>query len=287
MVFKSTCSFEFQIFVLKSFYLFLPEIFPNICKPKSSSNNLEIIYFLMKTDNIFDEKTDQLNDFKFDKEVVDVFDDMVVRSVPYYKEIQRMMVELASTFALPGTNLYDLGCSTGTTMMSLSTAVNEQVQFVGVDQSPEMLESCKTNLEEFGIKHKFDLKAFNLNEDVVIENASAVILCLTLQFVRPLNREKLLQSIYDQMNPGGCIILVEKVLGENNMFNRSFINYYYDFKRRNNYSELEISQKREALENILIPYKLSENIELLESCGFKECETFFKWYNFAGMIAIK
>ena len=120
-----------------------------------------------------------------------------------------------------------------------------------------------------------------------IENASVVVLCLTLQFVRPIYREQLVQNIYDGLNPGGVLILVEKILAEESTFNRDFIKYYYNYKRRNNYSELEISQKREALENVLIPYKLSEDVALLRDRGFAHCEVFFKWYNFAGIIAVK
>jgi len=89
------------------------------------------------------------------------------------------------------------------------------------------------------------------------------------------------------MNEHGCLILIEKVLGEDSLFNRQFIKYYYDFKRRNHYNDLEIAQKREALENVLIPYKLMENRELLLRRGFRYVETFFKWYNFCGMIAVK
>ncbi|WP_346860516.1 carboxy-S-adenosyl-L-methionine synthase CmoA [uncultured Draconibacterium sp.] len=238
-------------------------------------------------DKVFKEKADQSTDFRFDKKVVDVFDDMVVRSVPYYLEIQRMMVELANTFAKPNTNLYDLGCSTGTTMISMSKELDKSVGFVGIDESPQMLESCRNNLDANGVEQVVKLNSFDLNKGVEIENASVVILCLTLQFVRPLYRAKLIQSIYDQMNPGGAIILVEKVIGEGSDFNRKFIDYYYDYKRRNDYNDMEIAQKREALENILIPFKLSENIHMLEEAGFKDCETFFKWYNFTGLIAIK
>jgi len=110
---------------------------------------------------------------------------------------------------------------------------------------------------------------------------------LTLQFVRPIYREQVLKNIYDGLNPGGVLILVEKILAEESNFNRDFINYYYNYKRRNQYSEMEISQKREALENVLVPYKLSENITLLRDKGFNHCEVFFKWYNFAGIIAVK
>jgi tRNA (cmo5U34)-methyltransferase len=150
-----------------------------------------------------------------------------------------------------------------------------------------MLEKCRNNLNQAGVTRTVNLELGDLNKPLEIENASVVILCLTLQFVRPLKRVPLLQSLYNQLNPGGIVILVEKVLGESNEFNRQFIKYYYDFKRRNNYDEMEIAQKREALENVLIPYKLMENIEMLGEIGFNSIETFFKWYNFAGLVAQK
>jgi tRNA (cmo5U34)-methyltransferase len=241
----------------------------------------------MKADNIFEQKLAKSTDFTFDKTVVNVFDDMVVRSVPYYLEIQRMMTEIIKDYAVPGTSLYDLGCATGTTMLSINTVLDDSVHFVGVDDSPQMLESCRNNLNEKGMTRPFDMLEADLNQGLKIKNASVVVLCLTLQFIRPINREKLLKQIHEQLNEGGCVILVEKVLGESTEFNRQFIKYYYDMKRRNNYADMEISQKREALENVLIPYKASENIQLLLDAGFHSCETFFKWHNFAGFVALK
>ena len=120
-----------------------------------------------------------------------------------------------------------------------------------------------------------------------IDNASIVVLCLTLQFVRPIYRERLVKRIYDALLPGGALIIVEKILAEDSTWNRDFIKYYYNMKRRNHYSEMEIAQKREALENVLIPYTLSENITLLREAGFANYEIFFKWYNFSGFIAKK
>jgi len=114
-----------------------------------------------------------------------------------------------------------------------------------------------------------------------------VILTLTLQFVRPLYRERLMQAVYDGLNHQGCLILVEKVLAPETLINRLFIKYYYDFKRRNGYSEMEIAQKREALENVLVPYRVGENEALLRHAGFQSVELFFKWYNFCGIIAVK
>jgi tRNA (cmo5U34)-methyltransferase len=138
-----------------------------------------------------------------------------------------------------------------------------------------------------GFEHELELRVADLNEGAQIENASLVSLVLTLQFIRPLHREKLVRDIANGLNENGCLILVEKVLGEDSLFNRQFIKYYYDYKARVGYSELEIRQKREALENVLIPYKLLENRELLLRSGFRYVDTFFKWYNFCGMVAVK
>jgi len=237
-------------------------------------------------DDIFS-RPQKASDFKFGQTVVSVFDDMVVRSVPFYLEIQRMMTELAADFAVPGSNVYDLGCSTGTTLINLDKVLGPDINFVGIDESEEMLKRCRANFEAEGVKRKFELKKADLNQGVRIENGSVVVMCLTLQFIRPLYREKLLKEIYLQMNDNSCFILIEKVLGEDSLFNRLFIDYYYDFKRRNHYNDMEIAQKREALENVLIPYKLMENRELLITTGFRYVDTFFKWYNFSGMIAVK
>lgn len=238
-------------------------------------------------DNVFKDEITKVSDFKFGTTVVKVFDDMVSRSVPFYNEMQRMLGEIAADHVKEGSCLYDLGCSTGTTMIEVDKLIPSDIRFIGIDESPEMLEKCEVKLKEAGFVRPFDLVTGDLHEPLPIKNASVVILCLTLQFVRPLYRERLLRNIYAGLNPGGVLILVEKVLAESTVFNRDFIKYYYNYKRRNQYSEMEISQKREALENVLIPYKLSENLLLLKETGFADCETFFKWYNFSGLIAYK
>lgn len=241
----------------------------------------------MGKDEVFKDEIEKASDFKFGANVAKVFDDMVNRSVPYYGEIQRMMAELAADHAREETFVYDLGCSTGTTMIGMNTMVDQNIKFIGIDDSQEMLDKCKSKLMELGFSRPYELRCADLGTGVKIENASVVVLCLTLQFVRPIYRERLLKDIYDGLNPGGVLILVEKILAEESNFNRDFIKYYYNYKRRNNYSELEISQKREALENVLVPYKLTENITLLRDQGFSHCEVFFKWFNFAGLVAVK
>ena len=241
----------------------------------------------MKKDQVFNNSENPASDFKFDREVVSVFDDMVVRSVPFYAEIHRMIAELTTDFAVKNTNVYDLGCSTGATLINLDRALPQNINFVGIDNSDEMLKSCEANLKAAGVERKVSYQNQDLNSNLQLSNPSVVIFCLTLQFLRPLNREKIIRKIYNSLPENGVVILVEKILTEHSICNRLFIEHYYQFKMRNGYNEIEISKKRESLENVLVPYKLSENEELLTSSGFRFIEVFFKWYNFAGLVAIK
>ena len=245
------------------------------------------IIVIMNKDEVFNHQFVQVSDFTFNTKVAGVFDDMVSRSVPFYEEMQRMVAELAADHAIPGSSIYDLGCSTGTTLLCMDQVVNPDIKFVGIDDSQDMLNRCKEKMTAVNMKHLCELEVADISKNIQIKNASVAVLCLTLQFVRPLKREKLIRSLYNGLLPGGVIILVEKVLAEENILSRDFIKYYYNFKRRNHYTELEISQKREALENVLIPYKCSENISLLKDAGFEYIEVFFKWYNFTGIIAKK
>lgn len=242
---------------------------------------------MQPTDQVFSDKIEDVADFHFGEQVATVFDDMVGRSVPFYAEMQRMIGEMAGDFAADGTNVYDLGCATGTTMLHLDRFVPKGVRFIGIDNSQEMLDKCAAKLRSDDFIRDHELRCADLNQGVQVENASMVLLILTLQFVRPLNRDRLIRSLRDGMNENGALILVEKLIGEDSLFNRLFIKYYYDMKKRNGYSELEIAQKREALENVLVPYKLMENREMLLNAGFRYVDVFFKWYNFSGIIAVK
>ena len=233
------------------------------------------------------ETIESISDFNFGEATAAVFDDMLDRSIPAYRELQRMIGELAATFAEPGTRVYDLGCSTGITLETLAGAIQVPVEFVGLDYSSAMLERAHERLSELIESGRLTLQEADLNAGVEMENASVVVLNLTLQFVRPLRRDLLIRDINRGMNPNGCLILVEKVLGNDSLFNRTFIRLYYEMKRRNGYSETDIAHKREALENVLIPYRLDENLELLNRNGFNQTDIFFKWYNFCGTIGVK
>jgi tRNA (cmo5U34)-methyltransferase len=240
-------------------------------------------------DKVFAKPRGRVDDFKFNKEVTAVFDDMLDRSVPFYQEIQRQTAEMAVDFAQPGTNIYDLGCSTANSFINIDRIMpaDADVRFVGIDESQDMLDKARAKLAAIKFARPFELQKGDLNAGVTVENASVALLVLTLQFVRPLYRERIVKSIYDGLTENGCLIVVDKVLGENSTFNRLFIKHYYEMKRRNGYSETEIAQKREALENVLVPYRLEENKELLRGAGFRHVDVFFKWYNFCGMIAMK
>ncbi|MBI2963512.1 MAG: carboxy-S-adenosyl-L-methionine synthase CmoA [Deltaproteobacteria bacterium] len=237
-------------------------------------------------DRVFADPGRKVSDFTFNAETAQVFDDMLDRSVPGYREIQRMICELAGDFAADGTAVYDLGCSTGTTIRNLD-ALPQQVRLVGVDASEAMLEKARENFAVSPLRHPFTLACRDLNEGAHVEEASVVVLSLTLQFVRPLYRERTLRDIRGGLRDDGCLILVEKILGEESLLNRLFIQHYHEFKQRNGYSEIEIAKKREALENVLTPYRLKENEEMLHGVGFRAVDVFFKWYNFAGLLACK
>jgi tRNA (cmo5U34)-methyltransferase len=238
-------------------------------------------------DELFREERNRAKDFDFGEKTAEVFDDMLDRSVPYYAEVQRMIGEMAADFAVPGTNLYDLGCSTCNTFVQIDPLIPQGVAFVGTDSSEAMLVKAREKLTKCGVTRPCELICADLNKGVDIANASVVVMNLVLQFVRPLRRTRVVQEIASGINKDGCLILVEKVLSPDSTINRLFINYYYAMKKRHGYSEMEIAQKREALENVLIPYHYVENHDLLQECGFRHCEMFFRWYNFCGMIAVK
>jgi tRNA (cmo5U34)-methyltransferase len=244
----------------------------------------------MVRDEVFGNTTTRGSDFQFNEEVASVFDDMLVRSVPFYLEQQGLIEEIARRFALPDSRVVDLGCSTGTTLIRFAKLLDPGIKLVGYDNSVPMLERARAKAKDFGVSDRIEFSHGDFNEnfdDLVIENASVVTICWTLQFVRPLHRDRLIQKIHAGMLDGGVLIVTDKVLTNDSKMNRHFIDFYYDFKRRNNYSNEEISKKREALENVLIPYRLDENFALFRRNGFTTVETFFQWYNFAGFLCVK
>ena len=233
-------------------------------------------------DKVF--KKSIIKQFEFDEEVASVFDDMLDRSVPFYKEMQRLSIVFANNFLENGSRVYDLGCSTATTLIELSKNCNKDLKLIGIDNSKAMLERANNKSKAFGVDIKF---ICNDIFDVDLKDAKVIFSNYTLQFIRPLQREKLVKKIYDGLTEGGVFIFSEKLVSQNSILNKQLIDEYYSFKKAQGYSEFEISQKREALENVLIPYTEDENNKMIKDAGFSHCEMIFKWVNFATFIAIK
>jgi tRNA (cmo5U34)-methyltransferase len=229
-----------------------------------------------------------IHDFTFDQKVADVFDDMLERSIPFYAEMQRMTVELARRFAQPGSAVVDLGCSTANTLLLLARGLDDPtVRLVGLDSSRPMLDKARAKLAAAGVLDRCRLVEGDLDQEIELPPASVVVMNWTLQFVRPLHRDTLVRTVYDHLLDRGCLIVLEKVLGDESLLNRLYIDLYYDFKERNGYSESEIAQKRESLENVLIPYRIDENLQMLRRNGFPINDVFFRWYHWAGFLGIK
>lgn len=240
-----------------------------------------------QTDKIYGEQKGVIAPFKFNEEVVQVFPDMIERSVPGYGFILPLIGLIADRYSQPHTNIYDLGCSLGAATFAMAHYLQRPgCRITAVDNSEAMV----TRLNEL-----LAVNAPNLPIDVVladirdceIERASVVVLNFTLQFISPADRDVLLQRIYDGLLPGGAVVLSEKVVFADEGRNGRFINLHHDFKRANGYSELEISQKRTALENVLIPETIEQHQTRLHEVGFTSAELWFQAFNFASLLAIK
>lgn len=243
----------------------------------------------MKRDNIFRDRNPHGGDFAFDDSVAVVFDDMISRSVPFYEEQQRMLLELVRRYAPSGADIHDLGCATGTTLIRLARELPQAGALVGHDNSPAMLRQARERIEAEGLGDRVELRLGDLerSEDLRLEGAGLVLCCWTLQFVRPAGREKLVRRIHDALPAGGVLLVTEKVLGNSPGLDDDFIDFYHAFKERSGYSRTEIHRKREALENVLVPYRIDENRALFERCGFAAVDSFFQWFNFAGFLCVK
>ncbi len=240
----------------------------------------------MKADKLF--KSGIVHeDFSFNDDVAEVFDDMLNRSVPFYGVVIDGMAQLLRRLVEPGSTVYDLGCSTGATLFELARRLPDMnLHFVGMDNSPAMISKARRKAGMYAAP-----PAVHFVEDDIITadlaTPSAVICNYTLQFIRPLVRPQFIRRIHDALPPGGLLIISEKVISHHKRLNREFIGMYHQFKLQRGYSELEIAAKREALENVLIPFSIRENHDLLKEAGFDSVETFFQWFNFASLVAVK
>jgi tRNA (cmo5U34)-methyltransferase len=242
------------------------------------------------TKDVLFQENSAARDFTFDQKVATVFDDMVSRSVPFYVELQRMLADLCVQF-LPEQNgaVCDLGCSTGTTIDLILShpGTPATTHGFGVDNAAAMLDQARDKLSEHIGAKRVTLIQADLDSDLKPPPVNVVLMNWTLQFVRPIHREGLLRRIHASIQPGGALLMAEKVLVEDSLLNRLYIELYYRYKSRQGYTAEEIQRKRESLENVLVPYRVEENVQLLQRCGFSTVDTCFRWFNWAAFVAIK
>ena len=244
-------------------------------------------------DKLFAELSSDIEVFAFDERVSRVFADMIRRSVPGYASVVAMTAVLAAEYVQADSRVYDLGCSLGTGLIAIHDRLTQSCELVGVDNSVAMIEACEQNLatlfdksgpDKAGITRRLICEDIS---EVEIKDASMVIMNYTLQFIAPEKRLALLQKIYAGMRPGGVLVLSEKLTFADPDTDALLTKLYYDFKKHNGYSELEISQKRQALENVLIPETHQAHVERLSQAGFEQITNWFQCLNFHSFVAFK
>mgnify|MGYP001812596001 CR=1 FL=1 len=243
----------------------------------------------MNQDQIYSKPLAQVGQFAFDDKVADVFADMIARSVPGYSSMLAMVEQVAQSYAVAGSQLYDLGCSLGAATDRLHQHAPPSCRLHAVDSSSSMISRLTQRLNDSSavtnrcetVLHHADIR------DVSIADASVVVLNLTLQFLPPDERTPLLESVAAGMRPGGALLLSEKVCFDDPGEQQLMTDLHLDFKRAHGYSELEIAQKRTALEETLIPETLDVHLGRLKACGFRQASVWFQCFNFASMIAIR
>lgn len=239
------------------------------------------------TDNIFASPLSEIVDFVFDETVVDVFPDMINRSVPGYSTIINLIGVLAQQFAQPHTRLYDLGCSLGAASLSMRHRVIQPgCEIIAVDNAEAMITRFNKILQRDTSMTPVHTHCADI-QDLEISNASVTVMNFTLQFIPIEMRQNILDKIHNGLNKGGCFILSEKLAFADTDENSAQIDFHHAFKKSNGYSELEIAQKRTALEKVLIPETKEVHVQRLKETGFSQVYPWFQCFNFASFIAIK
>ena len=233
-------------------------------------------------DRVYARPLSEVRPFEFNETVAAVFQDMISRSVPGYELLLRMIGLYAGIFVQPGSRVYDLGCSLGEASLVIAGQAPD-CEIVAVDNSTAMIEKCR---QHPAVANRIEWRCEDIRS-TGIKNASMVVLNLTLQFLPPAERRPLLDVIFQGLNPGGVLVLSEKIEFTDPTENKRMQQLYAGFKKTMGYSELEISQKRNALENVLVPDTGEKHLERLQSLGFAEVFQCFRGFNFVSYLAIK
>ena len=238
----------------------------------------------MNEDKLYIDEKGGDEPFRFDASVARVFPDMLRRSIPGYAASIEAIGSLAARYVQPGTRCYDLGCSLGAASLAmLQGSRTPDFHIVAVDNSEAMIDRCA----EVVAGHDNIELALTDVRDIAIENASMVVLNYTLQFLDPGSRDALIRRICAGLVPGGLLVLSEKVVDENPNIEELLVDLHHEHKRRNDYSQLEISRKRAALENVLIPETVAAHRQRLADAGFAHSAVWLRYFNFVSIVAIK
>lgn len=238
-------------------------------------------------DRLYAKPQDSISGFTFDEQVVAVFPDMIKRSVPGYATIIHMIGQIAERYAQPDSRLYDLGCSLGAATLAMRHRITAAgAEIIAIDNSPDMVARCQTIMEADSGEVPVKLVCAAL-QDLPVEDASLAILNFTLQFIPLAERQPLLNRIAAGTRPGGVLILSEKISFEDVEHEKLMIDLHHNFKRANGYSELEIAQKRTALEKVLVPETLQCHKSRLLDAGYRSVDVWFQCFNFCSMIAFR
>lgn len=232
-------------------------------------------------------KQQKVTPFKFDASVVRVFPDMIGRSVPGYDLTLPLIGLIAERYVQPNSHVYDLGCSLGAASIIMRHHIKQDgVKIIGIDNSAAMVEQCQHNVAQDTATVPMDVILGDIRK-ANIQNGSVVVLNFTLQFIDPADRDALIKKIWAGLNPGGVLVVSEKIVFESAEKNERFVDLHHDFKMANGYSELEVAQKRNAIMNVLIPETLEAHQKRLLDAGFASAELWFQALNFCSILAIK
>ena len=241
----------------------------------------------MSRDRIYETKSSSEGSFEFNDAVADVFPDMLRRSIPGYEASLRAIRALARRYVQPDSHCYDLGCSLGAATLAIRHGIAaDGCRIIAIDSAVPMVERCQEIVAKDELQIPVDVVAGDIRETEIF-NASMIVMNYTLQFLPIGERATLLKKISDGMLPGGVFVLSEKVVDDDPGIEALLVDLHHDFKRRHSYSDLEISRKRAAIENVLVPESIAIHKKRMQDAGFQHVGVWLRYFNFVSLVAIR
>ncbi len=228
--------------------------------------------------------------WSFANQTAKSFDQHIEKSVPFYNQGHQLICDLSDFFIANGSICYELGCSTGELILQLAQHnSHKEASFTGIDIEEDMIDIAneKKQLEN---NHLDKSQCDFLCDDILqleYQAADMIIAYYTVQFIRPSQRQELINTIYQSLNWGGALLLFEKVRANDARFQDISSSLYNDYKIDQGYSPEEIYSKTRSLKGILEPFSTQGNLDLLKRAGFVDVISVFKYICFEGFLAIK